>query len=320
MAAGKSWAIRLAAGPGIGWGHVVRCVALAELAIEAGAKKPYLIGPPDVRAEQIASAAGLSWVSVDGPEAELAALYDCSISGGWLVIDDYTMALASAARLKASLNCRILAFDDHRTWDDPVIDAVVAVSVAAEQWSYGHCRAFTGPRYLPLRTAVRCIAPNPVRKGCLVALGGAAQVEQVRACAVAAVAQSPVKVAASAGISTAAMAGALRGVDGAEMLPLVPDLAAQLSKATVCICSGGLAKYEALALGCLPVVVGGNSVEIADTTLLARRGLAVITDVGCLAETLATYCTFEWLAEFRLRSAAIRVGADARILARIIGD
>src|SRR4051812_24236929 len=101
-----SWAIRVAAGPGIGWGHVVRCLALAELAMETGAKPPSLIGPPEARAAQIVSDAGLFWVSVDGPAALLAALQDCAISGGWLVLDDYAMTPADAARLRTSVDCR----------------------------------------------------------------------------------------------------------------------------------------------------------------------------------------------------------------------
>jgi len=319
MAYGTRWAIRLAAGPGIGWGHVVRCLALAELAMEAGAGPPCLIGPPEARAAQIVMAAGLSWVAADGPAAELAALHDCGISGGWLVVDDYAITHADAARLRTSLDCRVLAFDDQHTWDHPAIDAVVAVSAAAETWSYRHCRAFTGPRYLPLRAAVRRIHPGPVRRGCVVAFGGAAGVEQVSACVAAAMAHAPVFVAASAGIPPEVMAAALRGLDGAEILPLVPDLAERLAETAVCVCSGGLVKYEALALGCLPVVVGGSSIETADTAVLALRGLAVATDADCLAEVLAAHCTPERLAAFRMRAAAAGIGADAAALATLIG-
>lgn len=318
VASGKPWAIRVAAGPGIGWGHVVRCLALAELAMEAGARPPCLIGPPEARAAQIVAAAGLSWVTVDGPAAEIAALHDGAISGGWLVVDDYAMTPADAVRLRTRLDCRVLAFDDRHSWDHPAIDAVVAVAATAETWSYSHCRAFTGPRYLPLRAAVRRMHPGPVRRGCVVALGGAARVEQVRACVSAAVAQSPVLVACSAGIPQEVMAAALGGLDGAEILPLVPDLAPRLAEATVCICSGGLVKYEALALGCLPVVVGGSAIEIADTTVLALRGLAVAIDADCLADVLAAHCTPDRLAAFRMRATAAGIGADAAALARLI--
>lgn len=319
MASVTPWAVRLAAGPGVGWGHVVRCLALAELAMEAGAGPPRLIGPPDARAAEIVGTAGLSWVAVDGPAAELAALHDCGISGGWLVVDDYAMTPADAIRLRTSLKCRVLAFDDRRTWDHPAIDAVVAVSAAADNWSYRHCRAFTGPRYMPLRAAVRHIQSQPLRRGCLIALGGAAQVEFLIACVIAALAQSPVLIAASAAIPSDVMADALNRLDGAQILPLLSDLAAPLAGAAVCICSGGLVKYEALALGCLPVVVGGSSIESADTSVLARRGLAVATDADCLADVLAVHCTSARLAAFRMRAAAAGIGADAATVGRLIG-
>jgi len=288
--------------------------------MEAGADAPILIGPPEPRAAQIAAAAGLSWVAADGPAALLASLEYQAISGGWLVLDDYSMTPADTARLRTVLDCRMMAFDDHHAWDDPCIDAVVAPSAMAETWSYRSCRAFTGPRHMPLRAATRRARPAPEREGCLVALGGAARGNQVKACAIAVAAMSPVHVAASAGVSPDSMAAAFRDIDYAVLLPLLPDLATQLATAAVCICSGGLVKYEALALGCLPIVVGGSAIEIADTALFARRGLAVAADVCDLADVVATHCIPERLAAFRKSAADAGIGADARAVTALFKE
>jgi spore coat polysaccharide biosynthesis predicted glycosyltransferase SpsG len=311
--------IRCAAGPGIGWGHAARCIALAQLALEGGLPPPLLIGPTESRAAALAREAGLTWQPLAGTPEEGVALAEAMQPGSWLVLDDYALGPADASRLRRLLGCRVLALDDQGLWDDPAADAVLAMSAASEGRTYSRTKAFQGPRYMPLRRMIRSARPAEDRRGCLVALGAGATPARLRSVVGAVAGVTPVRVAPSASVEERDMAEALAGFGSAEILP-IGELAASLTTATVCVCNGGLVKYEATALGCLPVVVGGTETEAQDSAVLAARGLVAQTTIEGLQSVIERHCKPSVLGEFRVRAAAAQIGSKAQAVVDLLAS
>lgn len=170
---GRRLAIRADAGPDIGTGHVMRCLALAEGWSKAGGMVTLvsraLPSGLATRAESLGVAVEPAGDDSDGRWAEGAAL---AVIDGWNFTSEQ---IAAAAR-----QTRLLAVDD--TADRPSIaaDIVLNPNVYATAEAYrGRTRArlLIGPAYALLRSEFAALLPEraypPVARHLLLLLGGA---------------------------------------------------------------------------------------------------------------------------------------------------
>jgi len=268
---------RCAAGPGVGLGHVSRCLALAELFEDvAGIRASFVVSSSSRRALRLIRDAGFPCTARSGrgaqPDADRLArrLGD----GDIVVIDDYSVPHDHVRRLKRAVDCRVLAVDDLNRWDVGLVDWALAFSMAASTKKYCHTRAFRGPEFAPLRRAFRTAGTAVAREEdvCLVALGGLAT-RGLMNWAVAAVSQhyQRVRVARSAASGGPPPPAALSS--RVVLLPPLPDLAAEIARCSLCLCTGGFTKYECIGLERPAVVIDQTDLERRDTLGLKRRGL-----------------------------------------------
>lgn len=137
------------AGPGVGLGHVARCLALAEAFEEDGLRPVFVTGP--------AGQAALRWMAAGRyptvpPNA--AAQGKCDVA----VVDDYA---AGRARVDAiGRDARVSVVFDDVGDREPAGDLVVNAAADARRESYPAAAAsgsglLLGPAFAPLRAAIR---------------------------------------------------------------------------------------------------------------------------------------------------------------------
>lgn len=254
---------RVAAGPRIGFGHLVRCRSLARvlgveplIAVRGG-------GPARMRAATL----GAIVIDVDGADGIRA------LAPSLVVIDDPSHTHA-AAWLALARRAGVAVASIHdlglaRIPSDLIIDGSVAPGhrPSGSRW-------LAGPAYAVLDPSVeraRCRPRRPQPRRLLLALGGGRHV-----------------LDAAAGLS-AAMHGRVPGVElrvarGFAAAPTLPvleggrwieapnGLAVELAEASVAVLAGGVTLYEACALGVPVVAVAVTAAQRRTIRALARHG------------------------------------------------
>jgi spore coat polysaccharide biosynthesis predicted glycosyltransferase SpsG len=288
-----------AAGPTIGFGHLVRCRSLARaLGVE-----PLVSVRGTARTRRRAAAGGWRLATVRNDE-DLRRL-DLHV----LVVDDPSITavrtwVGRARRVGVAVatihDLAIAAIDS---------DLVIDGSVKSPRGLDGRFGSLRGLLYTILdprvrTTRERLTRPRPRRV--LVALGGgrrlATAARLVRAIA-ARVGDADIRVAGGFSVGRAMPALAtgtwIHAQDG---------LAEELASASVAVLAGGVTLYEACALGVPSVAVALTSAQHVTIRALARRGATV--DAGCVASGFG-----------RKRNAAARtLDRVAREVDRLVGD
>jgi UDP-2,4-diacetamido-2,4,6-trideoxy-beta-L-altropyranose hydrolase len=255
-----------AAGPTIGFGHLVRCRSLARaLGVE-----PVVVvrGTPATRRR----AAGSGWrVATVRSGDDLQRL-----GPDVLVVDDPSIKVVRtwvrrARRIGVPVatihDLGIAAIDS---------DLIIDGSVQPPRGVDGRCGSLRGLLYTILDPRVREIrerVDRPVPRRVLVALGGGSRLA-IAARLVRAIAAriGDVEIRAAGGFASGRRMPALRG--GTWIHPL-HGLAEELSLASVAVLAGGVTLYEACALGVPSVAVALNSAQHVTIRALARRGATV---------------------------------------------
>ncbi len=174
--------IRADAGPDIGTGHVMRCLALAEAWRSLRGGEAVFAGrvePAGLR-ERI-EGAGFSVIMPEGStaaaEAAWLAGFCRSTAAAWLVLDGYGFDPAYREGCRAP-GCLLLVMDDLAGFAPTAADLLCNQNVYAGDLDYGHAsgRLLLGPRYALLREDFRRQPPR-LRSGrverLLVSMGGA---------------------------------------------------------------------------------------------------------------------------------------------------
>jgi len=255
---------RVAAGPRIGFGHLVRCRSLARAL--GVAPRVSIRGSAATRR----TAAALGWqVAEVGPRrlgGERPAV---------LVVDDPSAA-AAAPWVRAARRLAIPVASLHDVGQAPVASQLSIDGSVGRTAACGTMAALRGPRFAVLDPAVaaaRRRRPRTTPPSVLIALGGGAHARRglpplIRAL-VAAVPQLEVRIAA--GFTVAAK----RCLPAGRLVAAPAGLAPELARATVAIVAGGVTAYEACAVGVPAVVAAVVPAQQATVAALARAGAIV---------------------------------------------
>ena len=276
-----------------GLGHVSRCLALAEACVDRGLACVFF-GQFDLPAQQLIDQAGFTWrparsqagAQVDLQETRAAAEHCFALAA---VLDSYSIGEDYLASID-DRTLPTLVIDDFAQLERYACWGVLNFTVGAEQRSYDGCYGvrFLGPQYLPVRRALRewrssAVSMQEKVRRVMVAVGGVDRSNLTgRIVSVLQEIATDLHVTAVVGGSYehAAWLGELLGQFGSESRLVIqaPHLAEVYRWADVCVCGGGLTKYEAAYLGLPSVVVSQTAEQAEETGRFA--GLGLTYDLG----------------------------------------
>lgn len=293
--------IRADGGPGIGAGHLGRCLALAQVWRDRGGDVTLVSDrPPPAWVHRFHE----EGVVVQDPDPGWGEL-----SADWAVVDGYT--LASAAAELRTAGHRILAIDDFGVGGPHDADLVLDQNLDVESTTYS-APALLGPRYALLRREFR---DRPWRRdvpshaeNLLFAIGGF-PMEAVAALAEQAVARA-------------------RGPFTVDRLQGREQVVPAMAAADMALAAAGSTVWELCCVGVPAVVVSTAPNQRPVAAAVARRGLA--EDGGSAADLMpdALAARLDALAADRARrEAMIRRGQQivdglgaSRVVTRLLAD
>ena len=312
----------------IGFGHLSRCIALAE-AMQLSGVECVFVGQFDSAAADQAREAGFSCESLSEPintrsaQAELAAIAQAR-SAQATVLDSYRIDETYIAEL-GSGGHRTVVIDDFRALSTYPCDLVLNFTWEAPSLSYPDGPTLLlGPHYLPARrrlveqrarsverdrtgsvrrvlVAVGGSDPKGITARLLRCLKGHAQATTVRA------------IAQNTGELEPLLCGF---ADDSAILPRQKDLSDQLLWADAAITGGGLIKYESAYMTVPVAAIAQNEGQDGETQEFAKAGL--VFDLG-LADTVEDAQLVQALGTF-LSDAPMRAKMAERMREAFIAD
>jgi len=273
------------AGPGIGLGHLRRCLALARAWARDGAAIAFVApgaGASLDRAGPELLAAGAARVDVAEIDWTRDADAARALGGADVAVVDSYRASPALVRSLAARAGRVVAIDDLADRPLPA-HVVINGGIAAESLGYARrpdTRYLLGPRYAlidPRFADEPMRAPRPAVCSVLVALGGAPSPDTVAAALDAvreAVPDATVDVVAGpfgarGGLDVAGEATGRARADRIEVHGDVPDMRPLMRAADLAVTGAGVTLYELAATGTPAVVV-----EVADNQAPNASGFA----------------------------------------------
>jgi len=298
--------IRADASGEIGFGHVVRCLALAEAWIDRGGRVSFAAVSIPPTLEDALSSAGVECIALSGKrggaeDARMTRLLAETLEATWVALDGYQFDDAFEAEVKRA-GARLLALDDFGHARHEAADLVLNQNLDAEDGLYpergGGTRLLIGSRYTLLRGSFRRWRDwrrevPAVASRMLITLGGGATAEAAPAVlsAVAAAGLALSDVVVLAGSEEAALVAARKA---AERVPFpvrieshVGDVAPLMAEADVSISGGGSTCWELAFMGVPSLIVSLTDHQTPIATALAQAGVAVyVGGTGDLAESV----------------------------------
>lgn len=268
--------IRADAGPRIGVGHVMRCLALAQAWQDRGGKVALLAAPlpaklrerlrrEDVAVHEVSAAPG---TLADASETRGWA---AALGAGWLVVDGYHFGSPYLAGV-SSTALSLLVVDDLADQTFLAADCVLNQNLSADAAAYvGRLRPdgslLAGTRYALLRREFRMVLRRrPAGQAAtrlLITMGGA-DAENFTCRILERLAGRPPAVDEVVVLAGAANPHAAELLARARSFPLpcsvrldVPDVAQEMADATVAISGAGSTVWELACLG-VPALVGAH--------------------------------------------------------------
>jgi UDP-2,4-diacetamido-2,4,6-trideoxy-beta-L-altropyranose hydrolase len=268
---------RTGAGPQVGFGHLRRCLSLADAFVHYGAQCRFVChgSAENIRIiERSGHAAIVLKAEPNSPEdlRETSAAV-ASFGAGAAVVDDYCVEYFGGL---SKTGAAIVALDDLATRSFAACDVVVSSGAHAGTLPYpraSNTLFLLGPVYVPLRPEVWDVAPRQIAgdvRHVLVTLGGAdpVNVGPVLLSALDAIA-ADFAITFVSGPFAHNQAQVKRLATGAqhrvEVLDAPADLVKLMRAADLAICAAGQTIYELAALGtpAIAIVVVENQVQHA---------------------------------------------------------
>lgn len=310
-------------GPGIGAGHLMRCLSLAQRAAERGWRGHLAVSRP--------TGLPAGWTRLGGtvhvlgrPSGSDADLDDTValarwLGAAWVVADHYAFDAGFLDRLAAGAG-PLLYLDDLGE-RDAAADIVVNPNPGAESRCRDrHPRArrlLLGADYFLLRDAVARLRPEPEPGRVLISFGADDDAN---------LALDFVAGALAAGMALNADVVCTAPGDGLERLRLAVaeapgqwrihagplEIAPLMARAAVCVCAGGGTAGEAASLGIPAVIVVRADNQAPGARALAERGAARLAGEGAGALPAALAALAGILADGPLRDRM--AGAGRRLI------
>ncbi|HEY2900969.1 MAG TPA: UDP-2,4-diacetamido-2,4,6-trideoxy-beta-L-altropyranose hydrolase [Polyangia bacterium] len=313
---GRRLLVRADAGVGIGAGHVMRCLALAQAWQDAGGEARFLMASgapafqPLLNAESVMAAAVAAPIG-SATDAEFTARVARELRAHWLVLDGYRFG-ADFQRAVAGAATRTAVIDDNAECAPYGVDLVINQNVHAQPSMVrdrppGSAALLGSPfvllrrPFLRHRGAPKVIAPHPRR---LLVTMGAADPDNVTGKVIASLASlsdpanqhlQVIVVVGAVNPNAEALARVARDCPCAvEIRRAEPDMPGLMAWAEIAVAAAGSTTWELLFMGVptVSVVIADNQRAIAAE--LGRR--EVVRNLGWhadvtpaqLAQTLST--------------------------------
>ena len=259
--------VRADAGPGIGVGHVMRCLAIAEAWIELGGRVVFASAELPVPIGGRVSQLGSRVVTVSSSETTAALAVE--VGARFAIVDGHHLGPEYQQDLGAA-GARVLVIDDRGESATDAADVILNPNATAHTDLYRQLRGITllGPAYALIRREFRGIARTrtlaETARRILVSFGGAdpADLSPVAIAALAEIEGLHVRVVvgASADRALAAPANAKSTI---EVVPWLQDLAGQMRWADLAIVAAGSTCWELAACGVPMIAVPVTETQLA---------------------------------------------------------
>ena len=330
--------VRADGGPGIGMGHVMRSLAIAQAWRGRSAPCTWVLVDPPPGFEDRLREEGIEPVRMDAARGssddarELAGLARAR-GAAWTVVDGYRFGGAYQEAL-AGAGVRAAWLDDRGLAGAKAADLVVNPNLMVRPEWYAprpaRTRVLLGPRYAPLRREFtarpRTERPHPARaRRILISLGGA-DPDQAAPCVVRAAVKAgggevEIRVIAGPANPRAAALGAATA-PGVEVMASVADMAQALEWADIAVTGAGGTAWEALHLGVPALLVVIAEDQRGNATELDRLGIARLLGDGASLDEARVAEEIGALLADRTRREAMSVRGralvDGRGAARIV--
>ena len=312
----------------VGFGHLSRCLALAE-ALRLESVAALFAGQFDDAAIAKIGEAGFDYAALSDPVNTREARDETgslTLDGAFdfVVLDSYQADETYLAGL-AAMGPGLVVIDDFRALAEYPCDAVLNFTWEAPELGYpGGPALLLGPHYLLVRrTLVERRAASAARKrpeaprNLLVLIGGAdPKGLALRLVRILAEAHTDLCLRVIAEDTDAMKALISRFADDSAALPRQPDISDHLAWADAAVTGGGLIKYESAYMGVPVAAIAQNQGQDGETQVFARAGL--VHDLGLADAVSDAYLTAR-LDRF-LSDAALRQTMAARMREAFVPD
>jgi len=312
----------------VGFGHLSRCLALAE-ALRLKGVEALFAGHFDNSAQSKIADAGFECAPISDPVNTHDARDEISslLSGGafdFVVLDSY-LADENYLTGLAAMGPALVVIDDFRLLADYPCDAVLNFTWEAPDLGYPDGPALLlGPHYLLVRrTLVERRAASAARerpqtpRNLLILIGGAdPKGLAVRLVQILAETHTDLCLRVIVEDTDAMKALISHFAPDSAALPRQPDISDHLAWADAAVTGGGLIKYESAYMGVPVAAIAQNEGQDGETQVFASAGL--VHDLG-LADTVSDTELAARLDQF-LTDAALRLTMAARMREAFIPD
>ena len=170
--------IRADGGGDVGWGHLGRSVALAEVLTACDVQVDWACRSDDAVIRLVGRSADLSLSGRPSfetlPRSEALALAAFAEGAEWLLVDHYGAGEAYLATLRQHCSAKLMVFDDHQKREG--VDLRLAPMQDAAE------RTLAGASYQPVRACFSSALRSDAPQGWLLCLGGADPRDDTKRC------------------------------------------------------------------------------------------------------------------------------------------
>ncbi len=278
---------RVEAGPGVGLGHLSRCLALAGWLKGAGAECGFVMTDPDQNVTERVARQGFKLLHRDpeeaagsDPDAKKLALAAHKHGAGWLIVDGYGFGPRYFQTLRANSSALILAVDDYQGKVEA--DLILNQNLGVDEGLYDRAGAelLVGPDY--------CLLPPGFGQGrervkengrvqLLVTLGGADPAGLTSRVVRTLAGLADIRADVVVGPFSQFLKGAVRGASATMEFHQSPgSLVPLILRADLAIMSLGVTTWEMAALGLPMVMLPVHPAQMPTAQWLEENGYATL--------------------------------------------